>query len=1020
MKRGLLIFLAMLCLAAQAWAQDRKVSGKVKDETSGTPLPGVTVKIKGTSVGAATDIQGNYSLTVPEHAVLVFSFVGYLTQEKNAGGLSVVDVSLATNSQSLGEVVVAAYGTQTKTATTGAIAAVKGKEVENVPFTSVDKTLQGKVAGLQSTAASGQPGSTQNIRIRGIGSFNASAGPLFVIDGVPVNTGDLSRITTTSNALAGLNPNDIENISVLKDAASSSIYGSRAGNGVILITTKSGGAGKTRIRVDAEYGGSKPVLRDENRPLNNEEYRDLTAEGLFNTGGFPSLDAAKAVVDGAFLTDQGNNTDWLKVVTRTGKQMQYNLSADGGNEKTTFHIGGGYFKQEGTVLASDYNRKNASINLVHNVNTRLRVGANIQLSESELSAPTNSGTFANPVLAAYFLLPSYTPYKPDGSLNYNDDNYPYFVGNGIFNPVALASLGKHTLTTLKSVSSAFAEYKILPDLKISTKYGIDYNNLEELNYDSPLYGDGASDNGRAYHYYTRYFNWVWTNLAEYHKDFKNNGDYVLNVKAGYEAQKNQQFQINAQVNNMPSKAGIIYSAAGATPVDGAASASDYAFAALLGLGDFSYKSRYVLSGSFRRDGSSRFGSEHRYGNFYSVGASWNMDQEEFIKKINWITTMKLRVSYGVNGNANFPGTRYDYAWRKLYGYGSGTNPDGNAYNYVYNGGVGSAPLSPGNYALTWEQNKPFDVGVDAGFFQGRLTATLEYYNRKTSNLLLNEPLSATSGFIDYLANIGAMTNKGFEVALTGTPVIAGDFRWDVSFNIAHNVNRITALTNGQQQVDGSFVRAVGKDYQTFYLREWAGVDPDNGDPLWYKDATHKEKTNSYTTAVRNYTGSASPKYFGGLGTTLSWKGISVEANLYYNYGNKVQDTWARYLQGDGFAGAFNKNRQQLNRWTHAGQITNVPRNIFNGNMSSSEASTRFLYDGGYLRMRDITVGYSLPPAMLKKIGFTSLHIYGRGTNLFTILRDKNLPTDPETGIASQTDLEVFIPKTYTVGINIGL
>ncbi|HVI48746.1 MAG TPA: TonB-dependent receptor [Chitinophaga sp.] len=1021
MKRKLLLWLFLLAVTVCAKAQTRTLTGKVTDHANASPLPGVSIKVKGTNNGTSTTADGTFRINVPENAkVLVFSFLGYETTEKNIGGLSNLSVSLSQAAQGLTEYVMVGYGTQSKLAQTGAISQISGKQVENIPLPSVDKILQGKIAGLQSLGGSGQPGAIQQIRIRGIGSINSSAAPLFVVDGVPINAGDLSRNTTTANSLAGLNPNDIESISVLKDAASSSIYGSRAANGVILITTKGGKAGKTRIRADAEYGFAKPILRDANRPLNASEWRNLTAEGFVNAGFDADMTSALKDVDESFGSNNGVNTNWLDVVTRTGQQMQYNLSADGGNDKTQFHVSGGYFKQEGTVIASSFDRVSGSFNIKHKLNDRITFGSSLIASSSRQRGPTNGGTFANPVLAAYFLLPHYSPYKPDGTPNFSSDPNAEFGPGGTFNPIAIAAMDNNRNSTLKAIGSIWGEYEILPNLKFTTKYGVDYNNLEELGYQNPLYGDGFADHGISTVNYTRYFNWVWTNMLNYRWDIKKDNQWVVNVKAGYEAQKSKLFFSTTETRNLPSRLDVQLGAAGSRPTEASAGGSDYSFASVLALGDVTYKGKYVLSGSFRRDGSSRFGSDNRYGNFWSVGGSWNVDQEDFLKDISWLDQLKVRASYGQNGNANFGTYLFDYVWRSLYGYGKGTDTKNNAYNFNYEGAVGSAPLSAGNNALTWEVNKPFDIGVDFSVFKRRLNASVEYYTRTTSSLLMEQPLSRTSGFQDYLTNIGSIRNKGIEITLSGTPVIAGDFRWDASFTFAHNKNEVVSLASSLPQISGQFIRQVGSDYQTFYVRQWAGVDKQNGDALWYKDDTHKETTNSYSQAKRVALGSASPKYFGSFGSTFSFKGFSLDGLLYYNFGNYVQDLWARYLQGDGFAGAFNKMAPQLNRWQKPGDETDVPKYVFNGNKNSNEMSSRFLYKGDYIRLRDVTLSYTFPQAWLNHAKISSLRVYVRGTNIWTWVKDKNITSDPEASIASQSNLEVFMPKIYTVGINLGL
>jgi TonB-dependent starch-binding outer membrane protein SusC len=1012
MKKLLQSLFILLFVATTAMAQDRTITGTVTSKEDGLPLPGVSVKVKGSSIGASTNANGKFTLVVKGSvSALEITSLGFVSQTVNIGSSNTVNVSLESDSKALTEVVVTGYGTVTKLTQTGAVTQIGGEELENQPLTSFDKALQGRVAGLQSIGGSGQPGSIQQVRIRGIGSMTAGAAPLYVIDGIPINSGDLSRATTTANALAGINPNDIETITVLKDASAASIYGARAANGVIVVTTKKGKAGATKIRVDAEYGrASVGYLNERNRPLTTSEWKELTAEGLLNAPAYVTaygLTPANvgAFVDANFNTGAGVNTNWIDQVTRDGNQAQYNVSANGGNEKTQFNVSAGYFKQEGTVIASEFNRYSANVNLTHKATDKLTFTANLVGSNSNQKGPGNGGLFANPVLTAYFLLPSYAPYEADGTTP--NITSSYFAPGSLFNPLYIAKYDKRNSNFFKGLGSFSGSYQILPNLKFTSKYGIDYNNNEEDTYNNPYHGDGRNDSGRAGRYYTRYFNWVWTNLFDYSFKALSDESLSFNLKAGYEAQKSSTYFSNTVAYTLPLNTNIIVPSAGSVYNTATGSNSDYTFASMLALGDVSYKGRYVLSGSFRRDGSSRFGADNRYGNFWSVGASWNIDQEDFFKSVNWIDQLKLRGSYGKNGNADIG----NYDWRPLYGYGA-------AYNYQ--GLTGSAPVTVGNLPLTWEENKPLDIGVDASFLKGRLNVTLEWYTRTTSSLLLNEPLSRTSGFSSFVNNVGSMKNRGYEITLNGTPVVAGDFKWDASFNISHNKNKILTLVNNQEQLSSPFIRRVGLDYQTFYVPLWAGVNPTNGAPLWYTDETKTATTSTYASAKRGVVGSASPSYFGSFGSTFSYKGFSLDALLYYNFGNLVRDGWANYTQSDGYNATFNRTAYQLARWTPQNTQTNVPKYVYGGANSSNSLSDRFIYKGDYVRLREVTLGYAVPKQFLSQIKLSSAKIYVRGVNLLTWVKDKNLPWDPEAGgIGGGSNFDVYIPKTFTVGVNVG-
>jgi len=633
-----IIFLATFMLPLLfAMAQNRTITGKVTDE-NGNGLVNASVVIKGTNVGTTTATDGSFTLSVPSNAsTLIVSYVGLGEKEITLTNINTYNISLAPGSNgNLNEVVVVAYGTQQRRKITGAISKVLGSEVENIPMTSVDQILQGKVAGLQSVAPSGQPGSIQQIRIRGIGSINASSAPLFVIDGVPVNTGDFSGATNSSNLLAGLNPNDIESITVLKDAASASIYGSRAANGVILITTKKGKAGKTKIRVDGEFGSNDiAYFPDLAKPLSKEEFQQLTTEGILHVGGTQA-----DVTD--ILNQLGYNTtanyNWLDLVKRKGQQQQINVSASGGDEKTQFFLSGGYFKQISEIIGSDFKRYSVNTSVRHQANKRLLLGLNLNMSTFHQEGESESSNFRNPIIAALALLPTQQAFNPDGSPNYDPA-----VFNQIYNPVAIRQYDRLSNQTSKLLGSVFAELNILDNLKLTSRYGIDYSTIEEYAYYNPFFGDYSSSDpattGLFYNRYNRLFNWIWTNLADY--GFRAWQDKITgHVTGGYEAQKSLQLTQDATGLGLPLTTSVVYPSP-VTPQTPTYAGSDYSFISLLSKADVSFLNRYTLTGSLRRDGSSRFGANTQYGTFWSIGAAWNVDQEHFMQSINFISLLKL-------------------------------------------------------------------------------------------------------------------------------------------------------------------------------------------------------------------------------------------------------------------------------------------------------------------------------------------------------------------------------------------
>ena len=1004
------LFVALLSSFLISIAQSRVISGRITDE-NGNAIANASVLVRGTNQGTTTSSDGYFSLPVsPNARAILISYIGYGEKEIKLTNSNSYNVSLSARSaNALDEVVVIAYGTKKRADLTGSVATVKAKDVENKPFTSVDKALQGQIAGLQSVAASGAPGSSQTIRIRGISSITAANGPLWVIDGVPINSGDASRLTTTANLLSTLNPNDIESISVLKDAASQSIYGSRAANGVILVTTKSGRAGKTKFRFDVEAGQSdRAFVNDKYRILNSAEYFALTRQGLL-AGGFATPATVDAIMASNFGYGNGNDFNWLNATTQKGTQQQYNISASGGNEKTTFYLSGGYFNQEGTVVASALKRYSGAIRLMNKATDRLTFNVNLNIGSTKQHTPSSGGAFANPVLDAYFLLPSKTAYLPDGSINYNSPDFP--LGTvGVFNPVATATLNKDLLSETALRGSFSAEYNIWKGLRFKTSFGADFNLLEEGIYWNPLYGDGystdPSDAGRAYSYDTRYFNYLSTNLLSYRQAIDKSGDIYVDIQVGYEAQKSKQRNVNVQSRGFPTRLELTQASSGSKPQTAGGTISEYTFVSQFSSANLNYKDRYILSGSFRRDGSSRFAPNHRFGNFWSAGISWNVDQESFMRDIELVSQLKLRSSYGTNGNAGIG----NYDWYASY-----------AFSNPYNNAPGSSPSAVGNPELTWELNKPFNIGIDVGILKNRIAITAEYYKRTSEDLLLNVTLSRTSGFTTATQNIGAMENKGVEITLNAIPYHNKDFSWNVNFNFAHNVNKVTSLPEGKDFPALPFQRRVGYDVQSFFLKEYAGANPANGEPLWYVDRSTKGwlLTNDISVAQRTIVGSASPKYFGGLTNSFSYRGFEIEAMFYYNYGNLLQDPWSGYVVGSGNGGGWNKVARQLEAWQKPGDQTMIARYVYNGNRNFHDNGSAFwLSKGDFIRLRNIQIGYNFSRSLLSKMKLGSLFFYIRGTNVWTWVRDKNLGFDPEQGITSQTNLEVYVPKTITAGLNI--
>jgi TonB-linked SusC/RagA family outer membrane protein len=1025
MRKLLLLLGSCMLLLGHAFAQNKSIHGKVTDD-KGNPLPNVSVIVKGQAHGTSTGVDGSFSLSVPAAAkTLIITSIGYATSEVGLGSKTEFSISMTSGTdKDLQEVVFVGYGQTKKSDLTSSIAKVGGDKVANIPFTSVDQSLQGKAAGMQSSGFSGQPGANQQVRIRGIGSYSASTQPLYVIDGVQINSGDLQNVTilSTTNVLANINPDDIESISILKDAAATSIYGARGGNGVILINTKRGRSGKTAFNVTAEVGNNRfGKLPAAAVPLQSKDWLSTLHQSVINAGntaGAADTIANNYAVTGTY-TDPKINTPWTKLVTRTGQQQQVNLSAQGGEGKTLFFVSGGYFKQQASSIGDDLTRWSSLLKLEQTVGQKLNFQVNLQpsyvMSHGTLS---NGSFFGNPVMNIFFLRPTQNPYNADGTLNIGSTDLAGF--SSVYNPLYIVAKNVHSNGQFQGLGNTQVRYTILDNLKFTSKMGVQYQTYNTYEYDNPLHGDGKSANGRGFSDYAQYFLTDWTNQFDYHFNLDKNKDFTADAKLGYESILSKATFIQANSQNFPTTR-LDLSTIASTPTAANVAGQDYSFASEFSNLTLNYKDKYILSGNFRRDGSSRFPSSHKYGNFPSIGFSWNMSKENFMENIGWLSNLKLRASWGSSGNAEIG----NYAWLQQLGFGTALN---------YNGQPGGGFNVIGNPQLTWEKDNQADIGIDASLFKNRVNIVVDWYDKQSSRLLFAVPLSQTIGFSNITENLGSMSNKGLEFTVNATPVATRDFTWDLSFNITHNKNQMEKLPPGQTViVNGQFYVAKGQDLNTWYMRKWAGVDPSTGNPLWYADSTRKSVTSNYNAAARIHEGkSANPKVYGGLSNTFTYKGFSVGADIYYSYGNYVWDQWALYLT-DEVSPTYGKYASNLKAWQKPGDKTNVPKLVYNSTNFSNSTSTRFLYKGDYIRLRNVTVGYTLPASVVKVLHLTSLRVYARGTNLWTKTYDKNITIDPEQGGSSSfagnngsststtgtSNLNVLYNKAFTAGISIG-
>lgn len=986
----------------QAAYRQPPVSGLVQS-VDGTPLSGATVVVKSSKLSAITDAKGAFQINASPGDVLVVSFVGYDTREitiTEAGINGSLTIRLSQNESVLKEVeIVVAYGKQKKASYTGSVSIVSAEDLEGKPRASFQESLQGTVPGLQSTSGTGQPGAAGNIRIRGTGSINANSSPLYVVDGVPVNDMVPTVLAFSSNPLAAINPNDIESVTVLKDASATSIYGSRAANGVIMITTKSGAAGKTKINLAAQEGFSEVALTSHNKPLNTREMTELLIEGVINStaSGLANINTREDAY--AFLINQGLkpdvDTDWFDVITQKGKFRQYTASASGGTEKNTYYASAGYYKQDAVTKGQGFERINARFRMKNTASKRLSFNMGFAPSYQKLSTIGNAGLGANPVRSLYRLVPWTTPYNPDGSYSSIQYNPEIVRKENVYDTRIYSMLGDMGL-----------ELKLIDNLVAETKVAIDMSYTDDYRYWSPLWVDGMSVKGRGANYNTTMINWNITNLLRYNKRL---GAFNLDATLGQEAQKRTRKRVSTQADGF-AREGLLSLSSASTPYVAWSDMAATSLASYFLNTSINYNSRFVLNLTGRIDGSSMFGSAVRYAKFGSIGFAWNMHREEFMEPLHFINELKLRSSYGINGNL----------YNEWYGV------DGlYTTTAVYNGTPAYLLSQLENQRLTWEKNKPFDIGVDFSLFRNRISGSFDYYKRVTTDLLLNAGVSATNGVESQNRNIGAMENTGVELALTSKNMVAttpDGFGWTTSFNISTGKNTITSLGGVRNMISGVYNREIGGDFYRFYMKGWAGVDPETGNGLWYRNGAKTSVTPNYDSATSFNQGIARPKFFGSLTNSFEFKRFTLSFMIYVHWGGQVYDSWGSYTSSDGASGVSDYGAiarvDYDNRWRQPGDIASSPKIVYGGSQTglSSQVSSRFLYDASYIRLRDVTLSYHLPRNKLLQ----NAMIYVRGNNLFTYVKDERLRLDPETYVGGVLNQNLPIARQLLVGLDISL
>ena len=1065
MKKILLMSLVlMFTLLNGAMAQTRTVSGRVTDQKSGDGLPGVTVLLKGTTNGVSTDSNGAYSLSVPETGgTLVFSSVGMTTQERAIGTDSQVAIALNTDTKQLNEVVVTGYGAQQERRDiTGSIASVKSTDFKDQPILGVDQALQGRAAGVQVSQNSGTPGGSISVRVRGAASIGASNEPLYVVDGLPVLTGNTSQLgagNQETNGLTDINPNDIESIQVLKDAASAAIYGSRASNGVVLITTKRGKSGKARVDLDY-YTGAQTVW---NRPkvLTGSQQTQLFLDAAANrfpanaNGNYPAFGAifrsnadlaayiygpGDATIENglAQYVDAGpirslsqfqnpstsTNTDFVGQVLRTAPISNYGLTFSGGSDASRYRLAVNYLDQQGTIVGSGFKRGSARLSVDNKISEKVRMGVSVGLTQSNSNRINNDNSIYGVLTTARLYATDLPIYNADGT---------YYKSGSIENPVTAANEPYIKSTNNRLIGSQYTEFELVKNLKYRATFGLDYTYGRDDRFYSTLTNAGLGSRGEATVGTLQNLNYNHISSLNYAKTFGE--DHTLSALLVAEYQRNSESDVFTQATGFPSNA-IRELLAGATKLQAYSSSTGNALFGTLAKVDYAFKGRYLVGASVRRDQGSRFGSANQVGYFPAVSAGWRVLDESFLKDQKVLSELKLRGSYGETGNQ----PSGNFGARGLISPGA---------NYLDRGGLALTQLANPN--LKWERTRQTNIGVDFGFLENRFYISADIYQRKTDDLLLAQRLPSDTGFLSYSANVGNIENKGFEFALTtinfrneGT-----GFNWETNFNLSVNRNKVTKLSDlsptGSAQGFASRL-IVGQPLGAFYgyrvdhifqtqeeinalnaeARAKTGVASSvyqsgltrPGD-IMYKDLNGDGRI---TADDQQILGNAQPKFYGGITNTVRYMGFDVSAFLQYNVGNKIYNFSKAFTQG--MNSSFGQDADVLNRWTPTNTNTDIPRAVYGDPNQNSRPSDRFLENGSYARLKSVTLGYTLPSTLTTRAHLRTVRIYAQAQNLVTFTKYSGL--DPEvstfsgTNTAPGTDFFTYPQaRTITGGVTLG-
>ncbi len=1057
MKRKLMLLLACLFVGiGLVTAQTQKVTGVVISEEDGQPVIGASVLVKGTQIGAITGVDGDFTLpNVPSSAkTLVISYIGMQTQEVDIKPN--IKVFMRSDSEMLDEVMVVAYGTAKKSAFTGSASVIKSETLEKRQVSNLSNALSGTVSGVQTQSTNGQPGTSATVRIRGIGSMYASNNPLYVVDGIPYE-GDISAV----------NSQDIESMTVLKDAAAAALYGARGANGVILVTTKKGKSGDTQISLDARWGVNSRLVKNYdvlqnantymetaysalyNGYLYNSGYTAERAYQLANADLFPKLGyQVYTIPDGQYLIGRNGKLNpyatlgysdgdyyytpdnWSDEMFQSNLRQEYNLSVSGGSDKLSYYLSASYLNDEGIIENSGFERISTRMNVDYQAKKWLKLGVNLSYSNVTSRSPgdqdTDATTSGNAFFVGNFIAPIYPMYvrNADGSFQYNANTgyHVYDYGDGsstnftrnfmnMSNPMSgfLYDTEKYLMDILNG--KWYAKIDIIDGLSLTASLGLHIDNTRQHSVGNKYYGQSASYGGSVMQYSSRVYSLDQQYLLNYKKTF---GNHNLDILAGYESMDFNTESHYILGYNMYSDKNWTAS----NVIDrknGSGSYNEYATIGIITRASYDFNEKYYGSVSYRRDASSRFHPDNRWGNFWSVSAAWDMAKENFISQYDWINMLKLKASFGQQGNDNL----YYKGYTNYYPYLDQFTVSGS--DGVFSDGV---LYYKGSKDITWETSNSFNVGVDFALLGGRIDGTIEYFNRQTKDMLYYKPVAMSNGYTQLPMNIGSVRNSGVEIELNYTPIETNDLKWVINWNGTLMKNKILELHPDLkgEMIDGSYIYREGESLYQMYLTKYAGVDPDSGEALyWAKDENGVEYKDKDWSAAYNSNRQASgdllPTIYGGVGTTLEFRGFDFSIQCAYQLGGTIYDSGYQAFMhgGDSHYMGYNWHKDILNAWTPENRNTNIPR-VDAIDKYTNSSSDRWLTSSDYFSINNITLGYTLPKRWLRSLGIGSLRIYGAADNVALFSARKGL--DPRMSYTTASTDRYTPIRTISGGLKV--